>query len=79
MSRCPAPFSSARVLLFSLVAAGSAGLAGCRYYEVTRPDGTTERISQSEYEDMQKTAKRLGNVPTMRSDPVGAKQDASDR
>ncbi|BAM03973.1 hypothetical protein [Phycisphaera mikurensis] len=43
-----------------------ATLGGCRYYEVTRSDGTTERISRAEYEALRQTGKRLGNVPSTR-------------
>ena len=79
MSRRPASLRSARLLVAGLAATAGLASAGCRYYEVTRPDGSTERISQGEYEDMQRTADRLGNVPTMRSNPAGSPRDGSDR
>ena len=60
------PSPPTRLLPLAGLALAAATLTGCSYYQVTHPDGTTERISRSEYEEMQKTSRRLGNVPTTR-------------
>ena len=64
---------SPRTPLLALAAACT--LTGCSYYQVTHPDGTTERISRAEYEDLQRTSRSLGDVPTTRlpeaPSPVG--------
>lgn len=69
----PPRFGFAPRLGGTVVAAALLALAGCTYYEITHPDGSRERISREEFEELNRTANRIGNAPAVkRSPPVPA-------